>query len=799
MKNTAKTLIIGIVVCMFFSGTLTLAGYNARKITYTIAGVTGIRSTVMNGLPGNPITDSRGNYIAAVEYGWTGTVTPLKDGYTFDPPNRTYDKIIGNHSDQSFRPKLITLTISGSTGISGVVINGLPGTPVTNEDGHYTATVDYNFTGMVTPTKEGYIFEPTIRNYDGVTSKQVEQDYTAKLLSYIVSGRITDNGSGLSGVVVKRLPGNPVTNENGYYTAVVDHGWNDIIIPTKSGYTFAPTNRIYDSIAADQMDQSYTAKLSTFTISGTVEDDKMPVKDVHVSTDGGNRFDVTDAKGRYTILVDYGWSGTVGARKEGYIFKSAEHSYDPVIKDKMDQHFAAKLKTFTVSGTINQSGVVMKGLPGNPVTNKNGDYTAVVDYGWNDVVTPTKEGYAFGPANRIYDPVTMDLTNQSYTAELLTFDISGTVKDKKRPIEGVYVSADKGGNSAITDAKGQYSITVDYGWSGKVKPQKEGYVFKSTEHSYDHVVKNQTDRNFAAKLKVFTISGTAGQGGVMIKGLPGDPVTNKNGYYFVTVDYGFSGTATPTREGYVFEPANKSYAKVTSDKGNQSYYAMLLNFTISGTVMIDGKPVEGVLISANNGGSSDTTNAQGRYSVTVNYGWSGMVKPTKEGYIFDPPGNRYENVTSDINEDETEEDIERKATEKRRAAQEQRDDEQRLAEWRTAERKAAEWKATEKRKTAEKKTAKRKTTKRKNAKRKITEEQRNEELRIAEQRVDEWRAAERKRKAAEQRAAEQKAAEKQSDAKRKAAEQSLAEQYRAAVQRQRQAAVKKKPAEHKVP
>ena len=50
----------------------------------------------------------------------------------------------------------ITHTISGSAGVDGVTMKGLPGPPViTDLNGFYTATVDYGWKGTVTPYKEG--------------------------------------------------------------------------------------------------------------------------------------------------------------------------------------------------------------------------------------------------------------------------------------------------------------------------------------------------------------------------------------------------------------------------------------------------------------------------------------------------------------------------------------------------------------------------------------------------------------------------------------------------------------------
>jgi len=82
-----------------------------------------------------------------------------------------------------------TCTISGAvtfsgTGIAGVTLtfsnNG--GTTTTGTDGHYSHAVIYNWSGTVTPAKEGYTFTPSSRNYTNVITNQSNQHYTAALL-----------------------------------------------------------------------------------------------------------------------------------------------------------------------------------------------------------------------------------------------------------------------------------------------------------------------------------------------------------------------------------------------------------------------------------------------------------------------------------------------------------------------------------------------------------------------------------------------------------------------------------------
>lgn len=229
-------------------------------------------------------------------------------------------------------------------------------------------------------------------------------------------------------------------------------------------------------------------------------------------------------------------------------------------------------KTITISGSAGLPGVMMHGLPGNPVTGEGGYYSATVKHGWSGTVAPTKEGYKFEPASIVYSRVVSIQANQDYTPSVITL----------------------------------------------------------------------------------TISGQAEVGGVEIQGLPGSPVTDERGYYSVSVGYGWSGIVMPEKEGYTFAPPRLAYAKVVSDLQNQNYAAKPIMFTISDVVMIGRTPIQGVSVSANNGGGSDTTDAQGRFSVEVPYGWSGELTLKKAGFRFAPPTLSFTNVTRNIKEKEGE-------------------------------------------------------------------------------------------------------------------------------------------------
>ena len=61
--------------------------------TYLISGMVGVPGVTLKGLPGDPTSDQRGFYSVQVEQGWSGTVTPAKEGYVFEPETRVYSSI----------------------------------------------------------------------------------------------------------------------------------------------------------------------------------------------------------------------------------------------------------------------------------------------------------------------------------------------------------------------------------------------------------------------------------------------------------------------------------------------------------------------------------------------------------------------------------------------------------------------------------------------------------------------------------------------------------------------------------
>ena len=105
-KKIVRILSGGVIVaCTVLFCTLNVsAQFQAVEVTHIISGSVGEPGVTMRGLINTDgqqaVTDESGYYIAVVKWGWSGTVTPYKEGINFEPNQRTYPAI---SSDQENR------------------------------------------------------------------------------------------------------------------------------------------------------------------------------------------------------------------------------------------------------------------------------------------------------------------------------------------------------------------------------------------------------------------------------------------------------------------------------------------------------------------------------------------------------------------------------------------------------------------------------------------------------------------------------------------------------------------------
>ncbi len=218
------------------------------------------------------LTDANGYYKLPVNYNWSGTIIPQKDGYIVDPNKDTFTNVTQDYNDVNYIAIPITFKITGFvfeqdsiTPISDVNVSADNGgrLTLTDENGYYEIVVDYNWSGNLTASKGAYSFEPNSRHYEFVDQNySADQDYTGDPFDFKITGFIKNEcGAPIEGVLVDadNGGGEGTTDVNGFYEVWVDSAWSGVVTPTKAHYTFDPNWISYVSVLADQPDQKYIA------------------------------------------------------------------------------------------------------------------------------------------------------------------------------------------------------------------------------------------------------------------------------------------------------------------------------------------------------------------------------------------------------------------------------------------------------------------------------------------------------------------------------------------------------------
>lgn len=311
----------------------------------------------------------------------------------------------------------------------------------------------------------------------------------------------------------------------------------------------------------------------------------------------------TDANGYYTHTITPGWSGEVTPSKADFSFEPGSRLYENIDSDKPNENYNAISILPVISGRVTIStNTGIKGFPGvkltfsssdgesEEITDTNGYYSHIVDFGWTGIVTPSKTGYTFTPSRQPYKDVNFNLSNQDYRATPNPLVISGrvtTAADEGVPDVTLIASGTNEIVTTTTDTNGDYKLTVHYGWSGTITPSKEWYKFNPFSRTYNDISSDQTDEDYIAAEILPVISGRVTiSRGTSIEGLSGVSIifysdsrgseiktTKSDGSYEHEVARGWSGTVTPIKSGYHFNPSSQHYLDVNNDIANQNFTA----------------------------------------------------------------------------------------------------------------------------------------------------------------------------------------------------------------------------------
>jgi uncharacterized repeat protein (TIGR02543 family) len=522
---------------------------------------------------GSTTTDADGIYTQSVSSSWSGTVTPAKTGYIFDPSSRTYSDVTSSQVDQdyftatSFLKGNVTNSVGTAVEDVWVMVYSSAGSYLTNNytdsSGDYVmgdlSTGDYKVR-FDTRMASGMLAVEWYNDKDSLGAADLVSVAAGSTTSGIdavlaegggIEGRVTNSaGAGILSVIAYAYTTTggfvsyDYTDSNGYYEIESVKSGNYKI---KLDTTYASGDYITEwyndkdslgnadsvSVTAGSTTSGIDAELAAVLplISGEVKDSASTgIAGVIITFSNSGGTATTDSSGSYSLNVSDGYSGTATPAKAGYTFSPTSIDYANVTSDQPDQDYTATLLTYTISGNVGTvvsaasgevraaaalSGVVMDGLPGDPTTDVSGNYTATADYGFSGTVTPTLAGYSFSPSSRDYTSVTSDQLDHNYTASIIQHTLT--------------IIAGSNGTTSPTAG----TSTHDYGAQVQVTATPDsGYQFSSWTGDATGTTNPITITMDADKTITASFSAISTDHG------DGDEGTKKGGCFIATAAYG---------------------------------------------------------------------------------------------------------------------------------------------------------------------------------------------------------------------------------------------------------------------
>ena len=252
-----------------------------------------------------------------------------------------------------------------------------------------------------------------------------------------ISGQVTWNGSGLSGVHMK-LDGATIstivtTNASGNYTFTGLNNGSYTLTPNKPDVTFNPTSSPQTVSGPGITGVNFAAtatKAGPFIISGSVSSAGSGLIGVTMTLTGASSATITTdpynffefsglANGNYTITPS----------KTGFTFSPTSSTQTVSGADLTGVTFTAtpvQAVTHSISGNV-VSVATFSGVPGvtmalsgtssdNAITDARGDYTFTGLANGTYTITPSRTGLTFGTTSSTQTLIGLDITGVNFTA-----------------------------------------------------------------------------------------------------------------------------------------------------------------------------------------------------------------------------------------------------------------------------------------------------------------------------------------------------------------------------------------------
>ena len=298
-----------------------------------------------------------------------------------------------------------------------------------------------------------------------------------------------------------------------------------------------------------------------------------------------------------------------------------------------------------------QANELLNGRPSAPAEGKLADWLTadqpdiiLLHIGTNDV---TWNDINFNDVNRILDVIDgYEVSSGKHVTVFLALIINRRIDSSStKRAQTTQFNSDvnnmamsriaNGDDIIIVDMESALNYNIGVDMADEVHPNDAGYA-KMAAVWYDALADYISSLSVAISGYVLKADGNTPVEGILIKTDDNDisALTDANGYYQLPVDYNWSGTVIPQKDGYIVDPNKDTFTNVTQNYNDVNYTAIPITFKITGFVFEQDSitPISDVNVSADNGGGSTLTDANGYYEIVVDYNWSGNVTPSKYAY-----------------------------------------------------------------------------------------------------------------------------------------------------------------------
>ena len=419
-----------------------------------------------------------------------------------------------------------------SNGAGSTIVLAQNGTTVAtvtaNASGNYTFTGLANGSYTVTPGKTGFTFSPTSQTATVSSANVTVPSFTATATSGSIAGSITPSASG-SGATVT-LAQNSATiatttaNSSGSYAFASVPNGTYTVIPSKSAFTFTPASQTA-TVNGAAATVNFTA--AAVTISGSITPAASGSGANITLAQNGTTVGTTlaDANGNYVFSSVANGTYTVAPAKSGFVFSPATQTVSVVGANATVPAFtASQAPTWTVSGSITPaasgSGATVTlardgATVGTVTADTSGTYSFPNLANATYLVTPSKAGFVFSPANQSATVNGANVVLPAFAATPTTWSISGAISPSTSG-SGTTVTLTQNTSIVATvsaNASGNYTFANLANGTYTVTPTKTGYLFSPASQVVTVSGANATGINCVAQFQATsgTISDATGR------------------------------------------------------------------------------------------------------------------------------------------------------------------------------------------------------------------------------------------------------------------------------------------------